>query len=100
MHVASIAVFDGDPPPYDEFLAELERRLHLVPRYRQRLVTVPFGQGRPKGVDDPHLNPRYHVRSTALPPPGSEAQLRLLAGRGFSQRPHPHKPPSGEVAAG
>src|ERR671936_1392080 len=92
MHVASIAVFDGDPPPYDEFLAELERRLHLVPRYRQRLVTVPLGQGRPKWVDDPHLNLRYHVRSTALPPPGSEEQLKALAGRVFSQALDRDKP--------
>ena len=63
----------------------MERRLHLVPRYRQRLASVPLGQGRPKWVDDPHLNLEYHVRATALPPPGTEEQLRALAGRVFSQ---------------
>jgi diacylglycerol O-acyltransferase / wax synthase len=85
MHVASVLLFDGDPPPYDELLANIERRLHLVPRYRQRLAFVPFGQGRPRWVDDPHLNLRYHVRATALPSPGSEGQLRALAGRVFAQ---------------
>jgi WS/DGAT/MGAT family acyltransferase len=92
MHVASVMVFQGDPPPYDELLEGIERRLHLVPRYRQRLAPVPFGQGRPKWVDDPHLNLRYHVRHTALAPPGGEAELKTLAGRVFSQRLDRDKP--------
>ncbi len=56
MHVASVMIFEGDPPPYDELLESIERRLHLVPRYRQKLAFVPLGQGRPRWVDDPHLN--------------------------------------------
>jgi diacylglycerol O-acyltransferase / wax synthase len=92
MHVASVILFAGDPPPYDELIESIDRRLHLVPRYRQRLCTVPLGQGRPRWVDDPHLNLRYHVRSTALPSPGSEDQLRALAGRVFSQQLDRDKP--------
>ena len=92
MHVASALVFEGDPPPYMELLDSIERRLHLVPRYRQRLASVPLGQGRPRWVDDPHLNLRYHVRHTALPSPGSEAQLKALASRVFSQRLDRDKP--------
>ena len=92
MHVASVMVFEGDPPPYEDLLEAIEARLHLVPRYRQRLAEVPFGQGRPVWVDDPHYNLRYHVRVTALPPPGSEEQLRVLAGRVFSQRLDRDKP--------
>jgi diacylglycerol O-acyltransferase / wax synthase len=92
MHVASVMLFDGEPPPYAELIEAIERRLHLVPRYRQRLAEVPFAQGRPKWVDDPHLNLRYHVRSTALPSPGSEAQLKALAGRVFSQQLDRDKP--------
>jgi diacylglycerol O-acyltransferase / wax synthase len=92
MHVAAVMLFDGEPPAYDELLEAVERRLHLVPRYRQRLAFVPFGQGRPRWVDDPHFNLRYHVRQTALPPPGSEDQLRALAGRVFSQRLDRDKP--------
>jgi diacylglycerol O-acyltransferase / wax synthase len=92
MHVAGVMIFEGSPPPYDDLLEAIERRLGLVPRYRQRLAFVPFGQGRPKWVDDPHLNLRYHVRSTALPEPGSEQQLKALAGRVFAQQLDRDKP--------
>jgi diacylglycerol O-acyltransferase / wax synthase len=92
MHVASVMLFEGPPPPYDDLLAGIERRLHLVPRYRQRLAFVPLGQGRPKWVDDPRLNLRYHVRATALPAPGDEDQLKELAGRVFSQQLDRDKP--------
>src|SRR2546423_12217413 len=85
MHVAGVMLFAGEAPDYDELVETTERRLNLVPRYRQKLAFVPFGQGRPKWIDDPHLNLRYHIRRTALPPPGDEDQLRALAGRVFSQ---------------
>jgi diacylglycerol O-acyltransferase len=92
MHVASVMLFEGLPPPYSELLEAFERRLPLVPRYRQRLAFVPLGQGRPRWVDDPHFNLRYHVRSTALPSPGSERQLKDLAGRVLSQQLDRDKP--------
>jgi diacylglycerol O-acyltransferase len=92
MHVAGVMLFEGPPPPYAELLDAVERRLPLVPRYRQRLAFVPLGQGRPKWVDDPHFNLRYHVRSTALASPGSERQLKDLAGRVFSQQLDRDKP--------
>ena len=43
-------------------------------------------------VDDPHFNARYHLRHTALPAPGSEEQLKNLAGRLFGQRLDRNKP--------
>ena len=75
-----------------EFREHIESRLHLVPRFRQKVRFVPFGQGRPVWVDDPHLNLAYHVRHTSLPEPGSEQQLRVLAGRIFSQQLDRSKP--------
>ncbi|MCW2952230.1 MAG: acyltransferase [Conexibacter sp.] len=92
MHVASCMVFEGPPPSHDELAAHVEGRLHLVPRYRQRLAFVPFGQGRPVWVDDPHFNTRYHVQHHALPHPGSDEQLKHLAGRAFSQQLDRNKP--------
>src|SRR3954469_2989330 len=92
MHVAAVLLFDGEPPEQQEVADALERRLHLVPRYRQKLAFVPLSQGRPVWVDDPHFNLDYHVRKTALPAPGSEEQLRNLAGRVFSQRLDRDKP--------
>ncbi len=85
MHVAGCSVFAGSAPTYDELVEAIESRLHLVPRYRQRLAFVPFGQGRPVWVDDPHFRVHYHVRHTALPRPGGESELKRLAGRVFSQ---------------
>src|SRR3954464_2663651 len=86
MHVASVTIFEGPAPDYDDVVEGLKARLHLVPRYRQKLGFVPFQQGRPKWVDDPNFNIAYHVRATALPVPGEEEELRALAGRVFSQR--------------
>ena len=42
MHVASVMIFDGDPPSHEELLESIERRLHLVPRYRQRWRSCPW----------------------------------------------------------
>src|SRR4051812_26485219 len=84
-HVGSGMVFEGDAPSYDELVEHVERRLHLVPRYRQRLVEVPFDQGRPVWADDAHFNVGYHVRHTALPPPVGVPALRTLLGDLFSQ---------------
>jgi WS/DGAT/MGAT family acyltransferase len=92
MHVGSCLIFDGRAPDIDELAEHVRSRLHLVPRYRQRLAFVPFGQGRPVWVDDPHFNVAYHVRHTALPSPGSDAELRRLAGRLFSQELDRAKP--------
>jgi diacylglycerol O-acyltransferase len=92
LHVASITVFDGPAPPYDELRELIESRLHRVPRFRQRLADVPLAQGRPVWVDDPHFNLRYHLRHAGLPAPGSEEQLKNLAGRLFAQRLDRTKP--------
>ncbi len=92
MHVASTIIFEGEAPSHQEFRDHIASRLHLVPRFRQKLRFVPFDQGRPVWVDDPHLNLEYHVRQTALPAPGSDEQLRNLAARIFSQQLDRSKP--------
>jgi diacylglycerol O-acyltransferase / wax synthase len=92
MHVGALVTFDGPPPSRDEFCGHLEARLHLVPRYRQKLAFPRLEMGRPFWVDDPSFNLDYHVRHTALPRPGGEDQLRQLVGRIFSQRLDRSKP--------
>ena len=92
MHVGALSRFEGPAPPYDEFLDMLRGRLHLVPRYRQKLSFPPAATARPLWVDDPSFSISYHVRHTALPHPGSEEQLQLLAGRIFSQQLDRSKP--------
>jgi len=85
MHIGGVLIFQGPPPDFAEFVDHVRSRLHLVPRYRQKLATPPFETGRPLWVDDPDFNIEYHIRHTALPPPGSEEQLFLLASRIASQ---------------
>ena len=92
MHVAGVLIFRGSAPRYPDFLEHIAARLDHVPRYRQRLASVPFGQRRPVWVDDTSFDLRYHVRATALPSPGSEYELQVLAGRVFSLRLNREKP--------
>jgi diacylglycerol O-acyltransferase / wax synthase len=92
MHVASCLIFEGATPSYDDVLHHIEQRLHLVPRYRQKLAFVPYDQGRPVWVDDPYFNARFHLRHAALPKPGTEEQLKQLCGRVFSQQLDRNKP--------
>jgi WS/DGAT/MGAT family acyltransferase len=92
MHVGAVLVFEGPPPGREELQEHIESRLHLVPRYRQKLAFPRLEMGRPVWIDDPRFNIGYHVRHTALPAPGSIEQLRLLTGRVFSQRLDRSKP--------
>jgi diacylglycerol O-acyltransferase / wax synthase len=92
MHVGAVTIVEGPPPSREEFAEHLESRLHLVPRYRQKLSFPRFELGRPFWTDDPRFNIDYHVRHTGLPSPGSLEQLRGLAGRIFSQRLDRSKP--------
>ena len=92
MHVGGIALFEGEAPDYDDVLEMIARRLQYVPRFRQKLATVPLGLGRPVWVDDPHFNIEYHVRHTALPAPGSRAKLNRLVARIMSQQLDRAKP--------
>jgi diacylglycerol O-acyltransferase len=85
MHVGAVMIFDGPPPAYDDLADHVRSRLHLVPRFRQKLAFPPLETGRPLWVDDPNFNLEYHVRDTALPSPGTEQQLRALAARVHSQ---------------
>ncbi|MEI2717000.1 MAG: wax ester/triacylglycerol synthase family O-acyltransferase [Candidatus Nanopelagicales bacterium] len=86
MHIGSLLIFDGPAPDYDDLLASMAGRIHRIPRYRQRLREVPLSLGLPVWQDDPHFTLAYHVRHTAVPPPGGHVELRTLAGRLLSQR--------------
>jgi diacylglycerol O-acyltransferase len=92
MHVGGISIFEGPPLACDELVRGLESRLHLVPRYRQKIAWPGYELGRPVWIDDPCFNLDYHVRHTALPRPGSRDQLRNLAARVFSQQLDRSKP--------
>ena len=91
MHVGGILIFDAGPLrggdgglDIDRIRLSVHSRLHLVPRFRQRLAYVPY-ERYPVWVDDDRFRLAYHVRHTALPRPGDERQLKRLVGRIMSQ---------------
>ena len=92
MHIGGLTIIEGPPPGMDEFLEQIRRRLHLVPRYRHKLAYTALDSGRPVWIDDPSFNLDYHVRHTALPAPGRWEQLQDLTARIFSQQLDRSKP--------
>jgi diacylglycerol O-acyltransferase / wax synthase len=92
MHIGGVSIFEGPPPPFEDLRDMVAGKLDLVPRYRQKVRFVPLAAGPPAWVDDPHFSLDYHMRHTAIPAPGAEEQLRLMAGRVFSQHLDRNKP--------
>ncbi len=66
---------------FERLLETVERQLPRVPRYRQKVREITLGLARPVWVDDPDFDITYHVRRSALPSPGSDAQLHELISR-------------------
>ena len=102
MHVGAVLIFDAAPLrapgggiDIDRIRAAIHARLHLVPRFRQRLAQVPYERV-PIWVDDDRFRLAYHVRHTALPRPGDERVLKRLVGRIMSQ-PLDRKRPVWEI---
>lgn len=98
MHVAGVLVLEAGPllredggVDIDRIRGFLESRLFRVPRYRQRIETIPL-EGHPVWVDDASFNLQYHVRHTRLPLPGDERRLKRLVGRIVSQKLDRDKP--------
>jgi diacylglycerol O-acyltransferase len=83
MHVAATAIFDPSTVPggysFEKIRDLVESRLHLLPPFRRRLLTIPFALHHPLWVEDPDFDLEYHVRRAALPAPGGEAELAEFA---------------------
>ena len=91
MHVGAVMLFDAAPLRIADGGIDIDRirravhaRLHLVPRFRQRVAYVPW-EGVPVWIDDDRFRLAYHVRHTALPRPGDDRVLKRLVGRIMSQ---------------
>jgi diacylglycerol O-acyltransferase len=81
-HVGSVCIIDAKAAKgaesrltLEHLTAFIESRLALVPLFRRRLVTVPFGLDHPYWIDDPDFDIDFHIRELALPSPGSDRQL-------------------------
>ena len=83
MHNATVEVFDplGSGFDHDRLVELIQDRISFVPRYRQRIQSVPGRVANPIWVDDENFDIGYHVRRSALPRPGTLDQLRELVAR-------------------
>ena len=85
-HVSSLSVYEPpkDRPDYDAFAewrAAIEKRLHLLEPLRRRLVEVPGNLDHPFWIEDPNFDLDFHVRHTAVPPPGNDEQIGEVISR-------------------
>ncbi|MGD9957037.1 MAG: wax ester/triacylglycerol synthase domain-containing protein, partial [Candidatus Nanopelagicales bacterium] len=98
MHVGGVVLFQAPEGGFDheKLVGLIEDRIALVPRYRQKVRWVPGRLANPVWVDDEEFDVAYHVRRSALPRPGTDAQLKELVGRIMS-RPLDRKRPLWEM---
>jgi diacylglycerol O-acyltransferase len=83
-HVSSLTIFDpmGTDASSIEKVKELYReRLPLLTPMRRRLVEVPLNLDHPYWIEDPELDLDFHIRETAVAPPGTPEQLAELVSR-------------------
>src|SRR5919204_5310363 len=96
-HVGSFAVYDPSTAPGGELTVPdvcrlVGERLHKLPPFRYRLVEVPFGIDLPYWVEDPEFDLDFHIRESAVPPPGDDRHLAETVARIFARpldRAHP-----------
>src|SRR5437763_16756558 len=84
LHVGGVYTVEG-AIDFDRLLADLAGRLHLIPRYTERVVSVPLNLAHPTWEPDPQFDIRHHVLHQKLRPPGSDEQLVTLVSRLFAQ---------------
>ncbi|WP_281388765.1 wax ester/triacylglycerol synthase domain-containing protein [Kribbella qitaiheensis] len=91
MHVGTVDIFEppvhgDDGFDYESLVALIRDRIAFVPRYRQRIQQIPGRFAGPIWVDDEDFDITFHVRRSALPRPGTHAQLLELVARIMSRR--------------
>src|SRR5436190_21810541 len=85
-HVTGLEILDPSTTPDGTLTAKdlcrvMGERIHLIPPFRWRLVPVPFDLDQPYWVEDPDFDLDFHIRETAVPPPGDDRQLAALVER-------------------
>ncbi|MBS1786959.1 MAG: wax ester/triacylglycerol synthase family O-acyltransferase [Acidobacteria bacterium] len=91
MHIGSVSLFDGEIP-FEDFVAMLDAKMHLLPRYQQIVVPDPFNLGHPTWESDHNFNIRNHIFRLQIDAPGGEKELIDLAGRILTPMMERHKP--------
>jgi diacylglycerol O-acyltransferase / wax synthase len=107
MHVGGCMIYEGRISR-DELARILLERLHLLPRYRQKIVSPPFALAHPTWEDDPEFDVGNHVEEAVLPAPADDVVLSEVGGEVYApmlDRRHPlwklillHGRPDGNTA--
>src|SRR5687767_12429550 len=89
-HVGGLAVYDPSTAPGEklgipELCALVSERLHLLPPFRWRLAQVPLGLDLPYWVEDEDFDLDFHIRESAVPPPGDDRRLAETVARIFAR---------------
>jgi diacylglycerol O-acyltransferase len=89
-HVGGLAVYDPSTAPggrlgIPELCELVSERLHLLPPFRWRLAQVPLGLDLPYWVEDEDFDLDFHIRESAVPPPGEDRQLAETVARIFAR---------------
>lgn len=89
-HVGSLCVYDPSTAPGGELTIRdlcrmVSERLHLLPPFRWKLVNVPLGLDLPYWVEDPDFDLDFHIRESAIPPPGDDKKLAETVSRIFAR---------------
>ena len=84
LHVGGVYTVEG-AIDFERLLTDLAGRMHLIPRYTERVVSVPLNLAHPTWEPDPHFDIRHHVLQQKLRPPGGDEQLVTLVSRLFAQ---------------
>src|SRR5882672_6701104 len=91
MHIGSVSLFEGEIA-FDNFVAMINSKMHLLPRYQQVVTPDPFGIGHPTWEFDESFDIKQHIFKVQIDAPGGEAELIELAGRIFTPMMDRRKP--------
>lgn len=91
LHIGGVCTFEGTIP-FDRFVATIESKLDLIPRYREKVMRPLWNVGYPTWQYDPDFDIRRHIFHVKLDPPGTDEHLRQLTSRIFTPLLDRNKP--------
>ncbi len=83
MHIGGCMVYEGEFSR-EHVIEQVAARMHLLPRYRQRVVFPPFFVSHPLWVDDPNFDIENHIDEVWLPDDSNEQILARAAAEAYS----------------
>ena len=90
-HVGGVAVYDPSTAPGGELSTQdvcrlVSERLHLLPVFKWRLAEVLFSLDLPYWIEDPDFDLDFHIRESAVLPPGNDDRLARIFARPLDRR--------------